>query len=101
MEMKTELPETWRVGERVRFVGAYAIPCSPESLDSPNVEAGAVGVVVRVNRDSIWVEVARDPKPVTVTLWFEEAFPDDFAKTTLLSREPLAIGAPPSARSPH
>jgi ribosomal protein L21E len=74
----------WHVGDRVRFVGDYVLPASPESVPHPEAKAGATGVVVKVKSDCIWVRVAGGAE--SVTLWFPDAFPDTFAKTTLVER---------------
>ena len=67
---------------RVRFVGDYRLPVSPETLEVPTVDAGTEAVVVRCLKDSIWVEVEGVAQPVT--LWFPNAFPDSFCKTDLI-----------------
>lgn len=74
----------WKVGQKVRFLGAYQLPISAEDNPVQPVPAGARGVVVRVNPESIWVRV--DGRADSVTLWFPGAFPDDVAKTSLLEK---------------
>lgn len=75
-------PSTWNVGDRVRFVGTYEVPGPAEVVTLPRLEVGTRGVIVEVRADRVLVEVAGVERPIPV--WFPEAFPDDFAKTTLL-----------------
>lgn len=75
---------TWLLGDRVKFVGDYEVPASVESAPIPRLKAGTEGVVVKVKTDAIWVSVVGLEHPVT--LWFPDAFPDAFAKTTLVEK---------------
>lgn len=74
----------WKRGDRVRFVKRYELPVSPENYSVPAVLPGTQGTVVRVNAESIWVQL--DGSDQSVTLWFPDAFPDELAKVNLVER---------------
>jgi hypothetical protein len=75
----------WPIGQKVRFVREYDMHLPPEIFDWPCVAAGTEGVIVRRFPDSLRVKVAGADEEVTV--WFDDAYPDEGGKVDIL--EPI------------
>lgn len=75
---------SWKVGDEVELVRDYELPVPAEILNAPKVPAGTRGTVVRKTADSVWVQMSGYEEPLT--FWAPDAFPESFAKTTLLKR---------------
>jgi len=72
------------LGDRVRLRGPYRLPIPPEIHQAPELPKGTQGTVVRCLADSLWVQM--DGHEAPVTFWFPDAFPETFAKTSLLEK---------------
>ena len=75
---------SWKVGDRVELVRDYELPVPAEILAVPKVPAGTRGTVVRKTAETVWVQMVGYTTPLT--FWTADAFPERFAKTTLLKR---------------